>query len=136
MTKNIKNIFLSGVALAVSAQAGQVANIQFPFRTTNAELPAGRYQVEALHLGSGKYLELRNLDTGKRVMFHPSSPVVSVRASEKPRLIFACGEQSGCSLQRIWSSAVDGFDIYQKKSSPAAEAERLAVVQIEAERAE
>lgn len=134
MTKNIRHFFLSGIALAVSAQAGQFANIQFPFRTTAADMPAGRYQIEAVQLGSRSYIELRNLDTRKRVMILPGNPVVNTRAAEKPRLIFACAE-SGCNLQRIWASAVDGFDIYQKKSSPA-EAERLAAVQLEAKPAE
>lgn len=134
MIKNIRQTLLSGVLIAAAAQAAQVATINFPFRTPTAELPAGRYQVETKNMGTGKYVELENLDNGKRILFHPSSPVNNVNGNEKPRLVFACAS-SGCSLQRIWESGSDGFDVMKRKTTPA-EAERTAVVNLETKSAE
>ena len=134
MIKHIGKILLSGAIIAASAQAAQKLTIDFPFRTPVGELPAGTYNVDFTQLGTGKYIQLRNAGTGAAVLFHPNNPVTNIRGTEQPRAIFSCA-QSGCTLRRIWTSGVDGFDFRQKKLTPA-QAERLAVIPIQASVAE
>jgi hypothetical protein len=134
MIRTTRNILLSAALLAASATAAQKVTISFPFRTPVGELPAGKYTIDFHQIGSGKYLQLRNLATGAGTLFRPTNPVLSYSGTEQPRLIFACAD-SGCSLKRIWESGASGFDFRPKKLSPA-ESERLAVVKIEPHTAE
>ena len=134
MTNNIRKILLSGIVLAVSAQASQNINIPFAFRTPAGELPAGRYTVEFQPMGTTKYVQLRNVESRASVLFQPSSPVTNIRGTQRPGMIFSCA-QSQCNLQRIWQDGVTGFDFRKKKLTPA-ESERLAVVQMETKAAE
>jgi hypothetical protein len=119
------------MVLAASAQAGQKVDIAFPFSTPAGEQPAGKYNVEFRQLAGGKYVELRNIETGAAVMFHPTNTTTNLRGAETPGFVFSC-VQSGCQLKRIWENGVSGYDFRQRKLSPA-EAERLAVVRIDTE---
>jgi len=58
-------------------------------------------------------MELRNLDTGKTVFIPSQNPITgSASGSQdvRPRLIFQCGGEGGCSLATLWSGASSGLE--------------------------
>ena len=134
VTKHILCTLFSGLILAASAQAGQKARIDFPFRTPAGELPAGKYLVETKDMASSKYIQLTNLETSRSVLFYPETQFRETRGGESPRMVFSC-TSTGCNLSQIWTESVNGFGIRQKKLSPA-EAERLTVVRMGTEATE
>jgi hypothetical protein len=55
-------------------------------------------------------MELRNLDTGKTVFIPSKTPVTGSKKDVRPRLIFQCGGEEGCSLATLWSGADSGLE--------------------------
>jgi hypothetical protein len=116
--KNLKHTLtaalLTLVATAAYGQTGALtANIPFAFRAVGSDLPAGRYRV-ARAAGTDWATELRNLDTGKAVVIMAKAPIKD-SADARPRLIFRCGGEEGCSLISLRSGTGSGFEF----STPA-----------------
>jgi len=100
------------MTLAASAAFGQdgamTTKIPFAFRAVGSDLPAGRYMVSTTREGS-RIMALLNQDTGKKV-FIRSSALISGSEAARPRLIFKCGGEEGCTLARLWSRTGDGLE--------------------------
>jgi hypothetical protein len=101
------------LALATTAagygQENQLTTkIPFAFRAAGSDLPAGRYNVGKM-AGNSRTLELQNMDTGKAV-FIPSKASLTDDKDVRPRLIFTCGGEEGCSLAKIWAGTGDGLE--------------------------
>jgi len=111
-----RTIIAAMLTLAASAAYGQdngtVAKIPFAFRAAGSDLPAGRYRVDPATGDSGS-TGFRNLDTGKTVFIRSKAPItapVSESKDARPRLIFQCGGEEGCSLARLWSGSGNGLE--------------------------
>jgi hypothetical protein len=100
------------MTLAASAAFGQddpmTTKIPFAFRAVGSDLPAGSYMLSTTREGS-RTVALVNQDTGKKV-FIPSSAPISESKGERPRLVFTCGGEEGCSLARLWSGTGRGME--------------------------
>jgi hypothetical protein len=86
----------------------KTAKIPFAFRAAGSDLPAGRYRVD-LPAGNSVNMQLQNMDTGKTVSIQAKAPL-SDSKDVRPRLIFQCGGEEGCSLARLWSGAGSGLE--------------------------
>ena len=107
------------------------ASIPFAFRAVGSELPAGKYAIAKLS-GTGRNsgtMELRNLETGKAV-FIPSSTPLSEKSDAKPRLIFQCVGEDGCSLATLWSGTGTGMD-FPTPPLTASQKERRETIYLE-----
>src|ERR1700721_286244 len=100
------------MTFAASAAFGQedpmTTKIPFPFRAVGSALPAGRYMASTTREGSGT-IALVKQGPGKKVFIPSSAPILESKA-EKPRLIFRCGGEEGCSLARLWSGTGRGME--------------------------
>ena len=96
------------LTLAASAALGQdkpmIAKIPFAFRAVGSDFPAGQYRVTTTRDSSWS-MALLNEDTGRSVFIPAAAPVTeSTDARDaRPRLIFKCGGEEGCSLTTLWS---------------------------------
>jgi len=113
--KSLKRTLTAAMlTLVATAAYGQpnvlTAKVPFAFRAVGSDLPAGQYKiVPAGSAGSMGTMELRNMDTGKTV-FIPSKAPTSETKDGRPRLIFQCGGEEGCSLATLWSGTGRGLE--------------------------
>lgn len=114
----IRLFLLSGVVLAFSAQAAQNAKINFPFRTPAGEMPAGNYRVDVLDGTGSKFVQLRNMETNRAVVFNTQWALNKVRPTSNGELVFSC-RKDGCNLAQVWSTGMVGYAVKQKKAAPA-----------------
>ena len=120
LKRTLTAAMLTLVATAAYAQTNTLtAKIPFAFRAVGSDLPAGQYKIVpgAGSAGTMGTMELRNMDTGKVVFIASKVPVNesapnSARGSKdaRPRLIFQCGGEEGCSLATLWSGAGSGVE--------------------------
>ncbi len=125
MKTNLIRTLLSAAAVlslsaAAFAQSYLGANVPFSFRMNGRVMPAGNYQIGPT--GSTGAVDLRS---SKQAAFAIGTPAITDDA--RARLVFRCGETSGCSLTEIWTDAGRGWTLPGPKLT-AAEKERLAVV--------
>lgn len=134
MKKNFnRSLMLTAAVMTLGAAAayGQdtlIANIPFSFRISGAELPAGKYAIARHGVGSG-VMELRGL-TSNQSKFLMVRNSVDEYKSGGARLIFRCGEETGCALATAWTDRGRGWEFPTPKLT-AAEKERVAVVYLE-----
>src|SRR5580704_6570742 len=115
--KNVRRTLIAAVlTLAASAAYGQengtTAKIPFAFRAVGSDFPAGQYRVGAM-TGSSGDMQLQNMDTGKTTFIRSKAPLSAAATESKevrPRLIFQCGGEEGCSLEKLWSGAGRGLE--------------------------
>jgi hypothetical protein len=123
----------AGFALIVAAAYGQdrlAANVPFPFRTIGGVQPAGQYAV----VHDGDVTKLQNLATGKSAWVG-----IGVLDGEgqrnAPRLVFTCGNESGCALTSV--RIADGREWrFQAPKLKASEEARVAVIYLGSKDAE
>ena len=112
---------------AVAGQAAQTYDVKFNFRSPAGEHPAGRYVAEVKdQTGGTRMLYLRNVETGKAVMFSPIAPIEKMQNTGPAVMKFQCST-TGCSLAEVWKDSNYGFAVRQRKAT-GADAERFAVV--------
>jgi hypothetical protein len=131
--KSLRRTFIAALLTLVAGAAygqdnGTTAKIPFAFRAAGSDLPAGRYRVGPT-TGDSVNMELQNLDTGKRV-FIQAKALITDRKDARPRLIFQCGGEEGCSLARLWSSAGTGLEFPTPKLT-ANQRERRETIYLE-----
>ncbi len=120
--KNVRRTLIAAVlTLAASAAYGQengtTAKIPFAFRAVGSDFPAGQYRVGAM-TGSSGDLQLQNMDTGKTAFIRSKAPLTGGATESKevrPRLIFQCGGEEGCSLAKLWSGSGRGLEFATPK---------------------
>jgi hypothetical protein len=101
------------LTLAAGAAYGQdhetTAKIPFAFRVVGSDLPAGQYKV--VH-GSGYSVNMRlqNMDSGKSVFLHAKTSIEDSQKHERPRLVFECGGEEGCTLARLFEGTGRGLE--------------------------
>lgn len=126
-TNWIRTLTLSAAALtmgsAAFAQSRLVAQIPFAFKVNGTELPAGNYSIERPQIANRNVLLLTDGHNSKMVMGINASGNEPASA----RLIFRCGESSGCALAEVWDSQGSHVN-FPKPKLTSAEKERLAVV--------
>ncbi len=133
--KSLKSTFtaamLTLLATAAYGQTPLTAKIPFAFRAAGSDLPAGHYQVGPLpgSLGAGAAMQLRNMDTGKAVFISAKVPITESRDA-RPRLIFQCGGEEGCSLARLWSGTGGGLE-FSTPALTAAQRERRETIYLD-----
>jgi hypothetical protein len=100
------------LALAAGAAYGQdretTAEIPFAFRAVGSDLPAGRYKV-VRPVGYSPNMRLQNIDTGKSVFIQAKTSVADSK-DQRPRLVFQCGGEEGCTLARLWEGESSGLE--------------------------
>jgi hypothetical protein len=115
----------AGFALIAAAAYGQTrltANVPFSFRTIAGVQPAGQYAV----VHDGDVTKLENLATRKATW-------VGIGVLDKndqpnaPRLVFTCGNESGCALTGVRSEDGREWHFQAPKLKPSEEA-RVAVI--------
>jgi hypothetical protein len=120
------------LALVATAAYGQdsamTAKIPFAFRVVGSDLPAGRYKVSPA-TGNSRNMELRNMDTGKTVFIASKSPLTESKDA-RPRLIFKCGSEEGCSLATLWSGTGTGLE-FPSPGLTAAQKERRETIYLD-----
>jgi hypothetical protein len=111
--KNLRRTLIAAMlTLAAGAAYGQengtAAKIPFAFRAAGSDLPAGHYRVGP-STGDSVNMELQNVDTGKSVFVQAKS-LITESKDRRPRLIFQCGGEEGCSLAKLWSGTGAGLE--------------------------
>ena len=132
--KHLKRTFtaamLTLVATAAHAEDKRLtAKIPFAFRAVGSDLPSGTYKLAAISPGSGT-MELSNVDTGKTVFIPSKGGGVTETKNVRPRLIFKCVDQEGCSLATAWSGTGTGMEFVTPPPT-ATQRERLETVYLD-----
>ena len=123
----------AGFALIAAAAYGQdrlAANVPFSFRTIAGVQPAGQYGV----VRDGGVTKLENLATRKSTWVG-----IGVRDGDgqpnAPRLVFTCGNESGCALTGV--RIADGREWrFQAPKLKSSEEARVAVIYLGSKDAE
>jgi hypothetical protein len=115
------------VGAAAYAQTRMIAEVPFSFHINGTVLPAGNYSVGPMSAGSLHTLVLSDKHTNKAAVALVSSTTEGER--DRPRLVFRCGDVSGCYLIQVWDNQGFGWEL-PKPRLTAAEKERVAVVPI------
>jgi hypothetical protein len=113
---------------AYGQDSAMTAKIPFAFRAVGSDLPAGRYKVSPA-AGNSRRMELRNLDTGRAVFIASKSPITESKDA-RPRLIFKCGSEEGCSLATLWSGTGNGLE-FPAPALTAAQKERSETIYLD-----
>jgi hypothetical protein len=103
---------LTLVATAAYSQTTTLqAKIPFTFRAVGADYPAGQYTIgRATQASASKWtVQLRNVETGQAVFIAAKAPATESKDA-RPRLIFRCVGEEGCSLASLWSGEGNGME--------------------------
>jgi hypothetical protein len=137
MTKlNSLLITAAGLTLSSIAAYGQnhiVANVPFSFRTAAGVQPAGQYVIAPTGYDAVA-MTLKNAETGKSSILGLGTPN-GVEKQNSPRLVFLCGNESGCALTGVVAADGRGWTYKAPRLKPS-ETERVAVVYCESKQAE
>ena len=136
MKPNLSRTLLStAVALSLSAavyaQEPVYVHIPFSFAMNGKMLPAGKYRLTEVTKFSNAVL---SVEGNKESAFAIANP--SIDKDTRARLVFRCGETSGCTLAEVWNYDGRGWKVPMHRPSTAAEKERLAVVYTDRKNAE
>jgi hypothetical protein len=113
--KNLRRTLIAAMltfaAVAYGQENGTAAKIPFAFRAAGSDLPAGHYRVGP-STGDSVNMELQNTDTGKTTFIQAKTLITEPKESKdaRPRLIFQCGGEEGCSLAKLWSGTGNGLE--------------------------
>lgn len=134
MTLNsVRTMVFAAAAMTFSAagsfaQDRLVADINFNFKSSTADLPAGKYEVLMSKSSGAPLFHLRNIRTSKSVLIAGTVRLSNAKR-EDPRMVFRCNG-SGCGLTEIWMGGNDaGFQTQRPHLSPGQQ-ERIAVVRM------
>lgn len=110
LTRTLVATLLTLVASVAYGQDRQTtAKIPFAFRVVGSDLPAGQYKV--VHAaGYSVNMQLQNMDTGKSVFVHAKTSIADSEKHERPRLVFECGGEQGCTLARLFENTGRGLE--------------------------
>ena len=115
---------------AVYGQNALTTKIPFAFRAAGSDYPAGHYKVGMVTENS-RAIELQNIDTQKSVFIQYKAPLTDDKNKDvRPRLIFKCGGEEGCSLARLWEGSGNGLEFPTPKLT-ANQRERRETVYLE-----
>ena len=132
-TKWSSLLTIAGLALIVAAAYGQdrlAANVPFSFRTIAGVQPAGQYAV----VHDGDVTKLENLATGKSTLVGIGVPD-GHNQPNAPRLVFTCGNESGCALTSV--RIADGREWrFQAPKLKSSEEARVAAIYLGSKDAE
>jgi hypothetical protein len=130
MKKNLSTLLLTAAGMTLSAAAayGQIplkANVPFAFRTSNASLAAGKYAITNLEAGDARLMRIENLNS-RHSIYLAGNPQVN-KTPGKARLVFRCGEVSGCALAEAYTDDGHGWKFSPPRRT-SEEKERVAVL--------
>jgi hypothetical protein len=115
------------VGAAAYAQTRMIAEVPFSFHINGTVLPAGNYNVGPMSAASLHTLVLSDQHTNKAAVTLATSTTEGKR--DRPRLVFRCGDVSGCYLIQAWDDQGYGWEFPKPRLTPA-EKERVAEVPI------
>jgi hypothetical protein len=123
----------AGFALIAAAAYGEdrlAANVPFSFRTIAGVQPAGQYAV----VHDGAVTKLENLAT-RRSTWVGIGVLEGENQPNSPRLVFTCGNESGCALTGV--RIADGREWrFQAPKLKSSEEARVAVIYLGSKDAE
>jgi hypothetical protein len=123
------------LTLIATAAYGQnailAAKIPFAFRAVGSDLPAGSYKINRPPGSSSNSgtMELINVDTGKTIFIPGKAPTTEAKQG-RPRLVFQCAGEEGCSLSTLWSGSGSGMN-FPTPALTAAQKERRETIYLE-----
>ena len=117
-----------GATAAYSQEYAMTAKIPFAFRAVGSDLPAGSYKVQ--RTANASTMELRNVDSGKAVFIPSKGGALSESKDARPRLIFQCASEQGCSLAKLWSGTGNGLE-FPTPARTAAQRERQETIYLD-----
>jgi len=118
--KRIANriFLLAAAALSLGTAAyGQTtlrADVPFAFRSPGGVSASGKYTVQLENSPSGRIVRIVNTETRSSLLSVAYSVNENPILPITPRLVFRCGETSGCALSEIWTST-GGFGVPVKR---------------------
>jgi len=130
MKKNLSTLLLTAVGMTLSAAAayGQGpmrADVPFQFHTTNTTLIAGKYSIAPAPKGNAQVIQITNLDS-RRTSFVLANQSAT-EASGRARLVFRCGDVSGCALVEAYTGSGQGWKLSPPRA-PKEEKQYVAVI--------
>ena len=137
MKSRLNSLLITAAGLTLSAVAayGQTkleANVPFPFQTVAGTQAAGRYAIVPVTTGNA-VIKLENVDTRKVSLTGIGIP--SGDNTDRSRLVFQCGTESGCALSAVVMSTGKAWTYPTPHMKPS-ETARTAVVYFESKQAE
>jgi hypothetical protein len=125
-----RTLILTAVALtgaaAVYAQDRVAADVPFAFRAAGQQFDAGAYYIS--QSGPGAILTLLNQDSGRTKFVTTATPGDDSK-DLNPKLIFHCGDQSGCALSAVQLANGHAWKLRISHLRPS-EMERIEVVPV------
>jgi len=129
MKKNLtRTLMLTAAVLAAGAAAyaqvhiGLNATIPFSFKMNGKTLSAGTYRLGPATMSNSNVLYFRGVKASVYAI-----GTHAIGDDQRARLMFRCGDSSGCALTEVWDGQGQGWKFAAPRLS-AAEKERLAVV--------
>jgi hypothetical protein len=121
-------IIAAAVTLSAAAAYGQqtklTVNVPFAFKTASGMQAAGEYAIKPA-TASEVVMVLENRQTGRGTMLGIGAPETG--RDKDAKLVFRCGDESGCALTSVWVGDGRGWSYKAPKLKPS-ENERIAVV--------
>jgi hypothetical protein len=137
-TNLTRTLILTAVALssaaAVSAQGKVAADVPFAFRAAGQEFNAGTYYFSQYGDSGSGMLMLMNQDAG-RTKFVTTAAPEDVSRDSSPKLVFRCGDESGCALSAVQLANGRAWKLRVPHLKPS-ELERIAVIYLDRKQAE
>jgi hypothetical protein len=131
-----RSLILTAVALtgaaAVYGQDKVAADVPFAFRAAGTGFDAGTYYVA--QSGHSGILMLLNQDSGRTKFVTTAAPAEDSRDAS-PKLVFRCGNQSGCALSAVSLANGRTWELKTPHLKPS-EMERIAVIYFDRKQAE
>jgi hypothetical protein len=137
-TNLMRTLILAAVGLtgsaAVYAQSNVAADVPFLFRAGGQQFDAGAYSISQYGLSNSGILVLNNHDVG-RTRFVTTKGPADVANDARPKMIFRCGDESGCALAGVQLANGRAWSLRIPRLKPS-EMEHIAVVYMDRKQAE
>ncbi len=138
-TNLYRTLMLTAAVMTLSAaaaygQSGIGANIPFAFRTIGGVQAPGNYTIVSINSDSARVLQARNLDNHKSTLLAFGVPTGNSN-DQRARLVFRCGDESGCALTQVWMGDGQGYAYATPRPKPS-ELEHVAVVYLDHKQSE
>jgi len=137
-TNLTRTLIMSAIALAggaaAFAQDSVSAEIPFTFRAAGVKFDAGTYSISQFGHSDSGVLTLQNW-RGRNTKFVNTTGPGGYYKYQSPRLVFRCGDDTGCALSAIRLENGRTWTLRTPRMK-AMETERIAVIYAEKKQAE
>jgi hypothetical protein len=137
-TNLTRTLILAAVSLtggaAAYGQSNMVADVPFLFRANGQAFDAGTYTIEQYGHSNSGILKLSNREAGL-TRFLTSTAPADASKDARPKLVFRCGDESGCALAAVELANGRTLKVRIPHLKPS-EMERIAVIYLDRKQAE